>query len=330
MTRRLPPLDLLVGFEAAARSLSFSKAGDEIFLTQSAISRQVKKLEESLGLVLFERRHRALELTEQGRVLFEAVNESLNQLSDTVASLRKDFTQRGVKVSTTTSFAALWLVPKLARFRAQCPEISLHIDADNRLVDLKQGVVDIAIRYCSPDMISAEDTICLSKESVFPVCSPALLQRGGRKLTCIEDLQHHTLLHLGDPQNAWPWLQWPYWFEQMGANLELNDIGFRFSHLDQLVQAATMGHGIALGNSPLVDSLLAEGLLVAPLSEKLVSPRSFYLCHGPRRDPAVQAFVDWLQLAMARPEPASGGKPQGLAVAEASETLHQSFANARD
>jgi len=303
MTRRLPPLDLLVGFEAAARQLSFSKAGDEIFLTQSAISRQVKKLEESLGLVLFERRHRALELTEQGRVLFEAVNESLNGLAETVASLRKEHTQRGVKVSTTTSFAALWLVPKLARFRAQCPEIALHIDADNRLVDLKQGVVDIAIRYCSPDMISADnDTICLSNEHVFPVCSPALLNRSGRKLTCIDDLQNHTLLHLGDPQNAWPWLQWPYWFEQMGASLQLNDIGFRFSHLDQLVQAATMGHGIALGNSPLVDSLLAEGLLVAPLAEKLVSPRSFYLCHGPRRDPEVQAFVNWLQVAMARPE----------------------------
>lgn len=300
--RRLPPLDLLVGFEAAARQLSFSKAGEEIFLTQSAISRQVKKLEESLGLVLFERRHRALELTEQGRVLFDAVNQSLNHLSETVGSLRKEFTQRGVKVSTTTSFAALWLVPRLARFRAECPDIALHIDADNRIADLKQGVVDIAIRYCSPDMISAGIDICLSKEEVFPVCSPALLRRSGRKLTCIEDLPHHTLMHLGDPQNSWPWLQWPHWFEQLGANLQLNDIAFfRFSHLDQLIQAATMGHGVALGNSPLVDSLLAEGLLVAPLKEKLVSPRSFYLCQGPRRDPEVQAFVNWLELAMARP-----------------------------
>ena len=305
MARPLPPLDLLIGFEAAARQLSFSRAGEEVFVTQSAISRQVKKLEEYLGLVLFERRHRALELTEQGRVLYEVVSESLARLSDTVEGLRKETAHPRLRVSTTTWFAALWLVPRLARFRAQCPEVALHIDADNRLVDLKQGAVDLAIRYCVPDAVSSDSDLCLSGEEVFPVCSPALLRRSGRQLTCVDDLHHHTLLHLGDPQNAWPWLQWSQWFEGVGSAMPQNgdDIGFRFSHLDQMIQAATMGHGVALGSSPLVDSFLEEGVLVAPLKERVISPRSFFACHGPRRDAAVQAFVSWLQASMGRSRP---------------------------
>jgi LysR family transcriptional regulator, glycine cleavage system transcriptional activator len=300
MARPLPPLDLLIGFEAAARQLSFSKAGEEVFVTQSAISRQVKKLEEYLGLVLFERRHRALELTEQGRVLFEVVTESLARLSDTVESLRKEPTLRGVKVSTTTSFASLWLVPHLARFRALHPDIALHIEADNRVVDLKQGIVDLTIRYCTPDQVAQDDTICLSGEEIFPVCSPALLRRGGRTLSQVDDLRHHTLLHLNDPQNAWPWLQWSHWLEGVGAEMPVGDVGIRFSHLDQIIQAATMGHGVALGSSPLVDHLLEEGSLVAPLAQKLRSPRSFFLCQGARHDAPVKAFTQWLQTAIAR------------------------------
>ncbi len=301
MARTLPPLDLLVGFEAAARQLSFSKAGDEVFVTQSAISRQVKKLEEYLGLALFERRHRALELTEQGRVLFEVTGEALAHLSETVESLRKQPVSRGIKVSTTTSFAALWLVPRLARFRAQYTEIPLHIEADNRVVDLKQGVVDFAIRYCTPDQVIPETDFCLSGEEVFPVCSPGLLRRSGRSLNNVDDLQHHTLLHLGDAHNSWPWLQWSNWLEGVGGNLPVADIGFRFSHFDQMIQAATMGHGVALGTSPLVDYLLEEGMLVAPLRQRVLSPRSFFLCQGARRDASVTAFVTWLQESIAPP-----------------------------
>lgn len=303
MARPLPPLDSLIGFEAAARQLSFSKAGEEVFVTQSAISRQVKKLEEYLGLALFERHHRSLELTEQGRVLFEVVTESLARLSNTVESLRKEPVARGVKVSTTTSFASLWLVPRLAHFRAQCPDIALHIEANNRIVDLKQGVVDLTIRYCTPDQVAQENSVCLSGEQVFPVCSPALLRRNGRKLAQVEDLRHHTLLHLADPQNAWPWLQWSTWLEGVGTDMPVGDVGIRFSHFDQIIQAAAMGHGIALGCSPLVDHLLEEGSLVAPLNQRLTSPRYFFLCQGGRRDASVSAFVQWLQAVIVRPLP---------------------------
>jgi LysR family glycine cleavage system transcriptional activator len=303
MARPLPPLDLLVGFEAAARQLSFSKAGDEVFVTQSAISRQVKKLEDYLGVVLFERRHRALELTEQGWVLYKVVRESLTQLSATVETLRTGSEGRGIRVTSTTAFASLWLVPRLARLRAQHPEIALHIEADNRIVDPKQGNADLSIRYCTPDKTSPETDILLTGEEIFPVCSPALLARNGRSIVDIEDLRHHTLLHLSDPHNAWPWLQWSNWLEGVGSRVAAGDIGLRFSHLDQMIQAATMGHGVALGSSPLVDYLLAEGALVAPLSQRLVGPRSFFLCPGQRCDTSVKSFVAWLQDSIVRPVP---------------------------
>ncbi|BCL74709.1 LysR family transcriptional regulator [Jeongeupia sp. HS-3] len=303
MPRPLPPLDLLIGFEAAARQLSFSKAGEEICVTQSAVSRQIRKLEEHIGLALFERRHQSLALTEQGRVLFDVVSASLAQLSDTVESLQKKPVKHGITISTTTAFAALWLVPRLARFRARCPDAALHIEAENRVIELKNADVDLVIRYCTPDQAPPGSSILLAGEEVFPVCSPALLRRNGRKLGCVEDLKHHTLLHLADPQNSWPWLQWSSWFKGVGTDLPVGDVGFRFSQLDQMIQAVARGHGVALGSSPLVDNLLAEGVLVAPLTERLVSPRSFFLCLGPRRDASVISFVAWLQATMSSPTP---------------------------
>ncbi|WP_432721431.1 LysR substrate-binding domain-containing protein [Jeongeupia wiesaeckerbachi] len=301
MARPLPPLDLLIGFEAAARRLSFSKAGEEIFLTQSAVSRQIRKLEEHLGLPLFERQHRALVLTEHGHVLFEVVSNALSQLSETVEGLKQKPRHQQITISTTTAFSALWLVPRLTRFSAQYPDVALHIEADNRMINLQQTEIDLAIRYCSAAQTPPDSSIFLSGEEIFPVCSPALLQRNGRKLNCVDDLRHHTLLHLADPQHAWPWLQWSSWFRDAGSDLQVGDIGFRFSQLDQTIQAAVRGHGVALGSSPLVDHLLEEGVLVAPLAERVVSPRSFYLCQGTRRDRMTADFVSWLQTTISRP-----------------------------
>ncbi|WP_078739340.1 LysR substrate-binding domain-containing protein [Pseudomonas fluorescens] len=302
MSRPLPPLDLLIGFEAAARQLSFSKAGNEVFVTQSAISRQVKKLEEFVGSALFERRHRSLELTETGRELFEVVSETLARLSQTVYNLRKEPSHQSIKISTTTSFASLWLVPRLARFRELHPEIAIHLEADNRVVDLKQGSVDLAIRYCSSDQINPQTDVCLSTEEVFAVCSPLLLRRSGRTINCIEDLQHHTLLHLSDSQNAWPWLQWANWLNASRPSVPVADVGLRFSHFDQMIHAASMGHGVALGTSPLVNHLLDEGLLVAPLATRVKSPRSFYICQGARPNEATNLLVQWMMNAFNSPD----------------------------
>jgi len=302
MLRRLPPLDLLICFEAAARQLSFSKAGEEVFLTQSAVSRQVKKLEGYLDIVLFERKHRALELTEQGHILYKAVSSLLDQLSTTVDSLQQGEAKRNLKVSMTTSFASLWFLPKLESFRAQHPQINLHITADNRLIDLSQGIVDIAIRYTSKNLLQDDSNIHLCNERLTPVCSPSLLQRQGRELNTVADLASYTRLHLSDPKNLWPWLQWTTWLEKIGLGPLTGQLDLRFSHYDQMIQATVFGHGISLGSLPLVDSLLEKKLLITPFKEQLISsPKSFFLCLGPRRDTTVDAFIAWIQEALASP-----------------------------
>jgi LysR family glycine cleavage system transcriptional activator len=299
MARPLPPLDLLVSFEASARLLSFSKAGAEIFVTQSAVSRQVKKLEQSLDIVLFERLPHSLKLTEQGRIFYDTVRDCIDFLSKTINDLKKQKSGGRLKVSTSNSFASLWLVPRLSSFREEHPEIELHINADNRVIDLKQETVDLAIRYTTSSRIANEDHLQLSGEEIFPVCSPDLLSRSKNPLTCVADLRHYKLLHLEDPQQSWPWLQWKDWFEHVGSEVSVDNIGFRFSHVDQMIQAATMGQGVALGSSPLVDFLLAKGLLVAPLKERRVSPRAFFACFSPRCDASAQVFVSWVQERMA-------------------------------
>jgi len=299
MARPLPPLDLLVSFEASARLLSFSKAGAEIFVTQSAISRQVKKLEQSLDLVLFERLPHSLKLTEQGRIFYDTVRECIDSLSKTINDLKKQKSGGRLKVSTNNSFASLWLVPRLSSFREEHPEIELHINADNRLIDLKQETVDLVIRYTTSSRIANEDHIRLSEEEIFPVCSPGLLARSKHPLNSVEDLRHYKLLHLEDPQQSWPWLQWTDWLEHVGSTVPVNNVGFRFSHVDQMIQAATLEQGIALGSSPLVDFLLMKGLLVAPLKERRVSPRSFFACYGPRCDDSAKIFVNWVREKMA-------------------------------
>lgn len=312
MRRPLPPLDLLIGFEAAARQLSFSRAGDEVFVTQSAISRQVKKLEDFLGIALFERRHRSLELTQAGRELFDVVSETLSRLTHTVDILRKDPARLSVKISTTTAFASLWLVPRLARFRDLHPEIAIHLEADNRIIDLKQGVADLAIRYCGPDQIDPKTDVRLAIEEIFPVCSPSLLLRGGRAIDCVQDLHRHTLLHLSDSQNAWPWLQWTHWLTACHSVVPTPHVGLRFSHFDQMIYAASMGHGVALGSSPLVNHLLEEGSLVAPLGIRVESPRGFYICRGPGHNEAVDVFVQWLLQSVAGPVAGPPGVVEGL------------------
>ncbi len=294
MGKQLPPLDLLIGFEAAARQLSFSKAGEEVFVTQSAISRQVKKLEEYIGHALFERHHRALALTEQGKVLHEAASEALSRLATTIESLRKDPTEKSIRISTTSSFAALWLVPRLARFKALHPDIAMSISADNRVVDLTPGIADLAVRYCTPEVANAVDHVLLSREVVFPVCSPSLLRERGTGITKLSDLSGCTLLHLTDKQNVWPWLQWPNWIKAAGGAAKPIGAELRFSHFDQMIQAAVMGHGVALGASPLVDYLMDQGLLVAPLPQRVVSPRAFFLRQGDRSDPVANAVSAWL------------------------------------
>ncbi len=302
--RRLPTLDLLKGFDAAARHLSFTLAGEELFLTQSALSRQMQTLEEQLGVPLFERGHRTLRLTEAGQVLQLAARAVLDEVTQAVTKIRGEQSVRPLTVSTAIPFAALWLLPRLPRFRERHPQVDVFISADNRIVDLDRERIDLAVRYC-PDSLAPRDAQRLFGERLQPVCSPALASDPARPLKQPEDLARHVLLILDDDRGRYPWLSWTQWFAAIGVGEPRPAGMLRFNQYNLLVQAAIDGQGVALGRSPLVDHLLAQGKLVAPFRRKHATSRAYFIvraAHASAR-PEAQAFVDWLR-AEAREETA--------------------------
>ncbi|MBI1395182.1 MAG: transcriptional regulator GcvA [Betaproteobacteria bacterium] len=288
----VPPLDQLLAFEAAARNLSFTRAAEELFLTQSAVSRQIQSLERDLGLALFVRRPRTLTLTEGGRMLHRTTQEVLQRLHDTTRQLQGVAATRTVTVTTTPAFAALWLIPHLASFTRTNPGVDVRISAANELVNLERAGVDLAVRYAPAD--SVPDARPLFGETVFPVCAPALLHDDARPLATPADLRRHVLLFLDDARAAW--LGWDLWFHALRLG-EVSSAGrLHFSHYDQLVQAAVAGQGVALGRFPLVRNLLDEGRLVAPFRQDIASSRTYLLMESAaaREKADVRRFVAWL------------------------------------
>lgn len=295
--RGLPSLDLLKGFEAAARNLSFTKAAAELFVTQSAISRQVKSLEDQLGMALFRRRHRELLLTEQGQALYKATGQALQLLRDATGALRARPSGM-ITVTTTVGFAALWLVPRLNEFMRAHPGIDVRLAAATRVQDLEREGIDLAIRYCAPAMAGIK-AVRLFGERVFPVCAPSVLK--GHALKSPQELSLHVLLHYDDPARRFPWLQWDVWFELVKAQNVIPAGMLRFSHYDQLIQAALEGQGIALGRSPLVDRWIKQGKLIQPFGKRyptsLAGSRAYFIivAQGSEARPEVAAFSRWLQ-----------------------------------
>jgi len=306
--RDLPSLDLLKGFEAAARHLSFTKAAADLFVTQSAISRQVKTLEDQLGVALFRRRHRELRLTEEGQTLYKTAGEALRLLRDVTARLGARPAGM-LTVTTTVSFAALWLVPRLNDFRRAHPGIDMRLAATNEIQDLERESIDLAIRYCTPK-VAGETAVRLFGEMVFPVCSESAL--AGRKLKLPQDLSGQVLLHYDDPERRYPWLSWDVWFE-LTQTRGVKPAGvLRFSHYDQLIQAAIDGQGIALGRTRFVDKWVKLGKLILPFGKRYMrSPadsRAYFvvLPRGAGSRPEAAKFSQWLQ-QQAKAEDADAG-----------------------
>jgi len=291
---RLPSLDLLIGFEAAARHLSFTRAAEELYLTQSALSRQMQTLEEQLGIPLFERRHRALLLTEAGQVLLGTAKAILSDIEQVVARIRHEQTLQPVTLSTAIPFAALWLLPRLPHFRAQHPEIEIYISADNRILDLDRERIDLAVRYC-PEAVAPPGAYRMFGERLQPVCSPGL----AAKLKRPEDLAGHVLLHIDDERARFPWLNWGQWFAAIGVPETAGAGAMRFNQFDLLIQAAIDGQGVALGRSPLVDRLLEQRKLVAPFRNTHATSRAYFIVRSAAsaKRPEAQAVVDWLVAA---------------------------------
>lgn len=292
---RLPSLDLLKGFEAAARLLSFTRAAGELHLTQSAISRQIIDLESQLGVALFHRRHRSLSLTEAGQQLYPAAAQVLATMRTATDRLRALGGRRGLSVTTTHSFASLWLIPRLAAFSRSHPDIDVRMTADSRLQDLARDGIDVAIRY-SPPSLAGPGAVRLFGESVFPVCSPALARNAQRPLKEVADLRHHVMLQIDDPDGMYPWLSWASWLEVAGA-ADVRPAGrLVLNSYEQIVQAAIAGNGVALGRSPLVRDALRARQLVAPFKLKGETTRAFFAIAAAesRARAEVAAFLDWL------------------------------------
>ncbi len=290
----VPPLDLIEGFEAAARNLSFTRAGSELHLTQSAVSRQIKSLEEWLGVPLFERRPRALVLTRHGETLYKAVPGILRGIEDVARKIRHEQQLRTLTVTTTAPFASLWLIPRLPRYTREHPQLDVRISAASKVVDLERSNVEIAIRYTSEMPAGAARK--LFEEEVFPVCAPQLLTDPETPLAVPSDLRNHVLLHYDDPANRVPWLDWPTWLESVGLP-EFRAAGsVRFNQYEQVVVAAASGQGVALGRSPLLKHMLQDGRLVAPFTGKSAAPRAYYVLTSSAAtdNPDVTEFVDWL------------------------------------
>ncbi len=292
--RNLPSLDLLRGFEAAARNLSFTRAAEELFITQSAVSRQVKTIEDHLGVALFARRHRALLLTEAGHDLYRATAQALRQITDTAARIRERAGSRTLTVTATIGFASLWLIPRLADFRSQRPDIDIRISANNKMLDLEREGLEVAVRYCVPKA-APEGAAKLFGEVVLPVCSPKLVTRTA-PLAAPGDLRHHILLHYERPDGVTPWLSWTVWLETMQLPGLKPAGSLRFSQYDQVIQAAIDGQGVALGTSPLVKQFIRQGRLIAPLEKKFESSRAYYLVISAEAAgrPEVKDFAAWL------------------------------------
>ncbi|HOF52617.1 MAG TPA: LysR substrate-binding domain-containing protein, partial [Rhodoferax sp.] len=255
----------LRALEAVARHLNFRAAAEDLALTQSAVSRQVQALEDEVGVPLFLRHTRAVELTSAGNQLLRAAVPSLERIDSAVRLIRQSSGRKSVAISTWASFASMWLIPRLEAFQAEYPDIDIRIDATDNPVDLETSDVDLAIRYTRPGHVGNE-AVRLFGEQLTPVASPWLL-KSGPPLRSPKDLANYALLEASDShrtQNL-EWLTWRRWLEDNWQPKLAPKRWMHFNYAHQIVQAALTGQGIALARMPLVADSLASGDLVEVL-----------------------------------------------------------------
>ena len=289
MPRPLPPLNALRAFEAAARHLSFTLAASELNVTQTAISHQIRRLEEELGVRLFIRQNRALALTPEARDYLPGVRAAFNDLRlATDRLLRKD-DDKVLTVSTIASLAAKWLLPRLADFQEAHPGIDVRITTSTSLVDFQRDNVDAAIRYGRGQWPGVHADWLMADE-LFPVCSPSLL-RGDKSLRTPEDLKDHVLLHTNNGDD------WRLWLTAAGLSTSISRLpGITFDMTLMTVQAAIDGMGVAMGRTSYVRDDIAKGRLVVPFKIALPADAGFYLVspEGRREAPKLAAFRHWM------------------------------------
>lgn len=296
LNKNLPSLNGLRAFEVSARYLSFSKAAEELHVTPAAISQQVRLLEQQLGITLFHRRVRALELTEAGRAALPHFSEGFNRLQSGVDAMRLAQHVDYLTVSVAPSIGARWLVPRLERLRTAHPEFDIRIDAKHGLANFTNDGVDVAIRYGMGDY-RPHISECILAANAFPVCSPKLLNPS-LSLSCPDDLAGFTLLHSSwtDDSNSAP--GWRMWLKAAGATRVNPEPGPRLGSDNMLVEAALAAQGVALVSQAVVARELDSGKLVRPFPPAVFEETAFaYFLVYPERHrltPKVIAFRNWI------------------------------------
>jgi LysR family glycine cleavage system transcriptional activator len=287
MKHPMPPLNTLRTFEAAARNLSFTKAAEELHVTQAAVSHQIKALEERLGIQLFKRLNRALVLTDPGQAFYPAIRDALEQIRMATQKLYELESTGTLKVTLLASFAAKWLVPRLGRFRRDYPDIDVLLSTSHLLVDFQRDDIDVGIRYGAGEWPGVEAEK-LFTEDLFPVCSPSLLD-GPVPLRDPADLVEHNLI-----QDAG--MDWNTWLIAAGVIDEEMHYGTSFLDSSLAMQAAIAGQGVALGRMALVADDLAAGRLVRPFQISLPSNFAYYVVFASHTgdSPKIRAFRDWI------------------------------------
>ncbi len=291
--RHLPPLNALRVFESAARNRSFAVAGKELFVTSSAVSHQVKTLEEYLGLSLFSRSKRTVELTPAGEQYLSSVRHALDEIEMATQRLTANQESNVVKISVAPNFLTRWLMPRMARFQALYPDIELEINASMGLLDFDRTNTDMAVYFGSGEWDDIEVHF-LRRVMLVPVCSPQLLD-GELPLEKPEDLAKHTLIYV----NKRKW-EWENWLQQSGVDFISARGSLQMSSGQLATAAAQEGLGVALADSTLTSREIKSGKLVVPFDIQLDTNRAFYLVYRKQRPLTVgmKAFKEWLMSEM--------------------------------
>jgi LysR family glycine cleavage system transcriptional activator len=291
---RLPPLKSLQAFEAAGRHLSFTDAAQELNVTPGAISQQIRLLEEHLELKLFKRMNRIIVLTDAGQLFLPMISAGFEQFSEAVSLVRQQRSDGPLTITSAPSFVSKWLIPRLASFKAQYPQVDVRIDTSDRLVDFAHEDIDVGIRFGDGEYPELE-TLFLFSFDLIPVCSPELLQQGDA-LKQVSDLKNFTLLHSNYDELDPGWPDWAMWLKVVDAEEVDANHGIYFNQSDLLFQAAMAGQGVALLANVLADPEIAAGRLVQPFAARLPVKLNYHLVTSPQkaRIAKVVAFREWV------------------------------------
>lgn len=291
--RRLPPLTALTAFEAVARLLSFTRAAEELGVTQAAVSRQIHLLEQELGFRLFIRLHRKIELTRQGRVLASATGQAFQSIADAIGELSRETQGDDLTICASVAFSHFWLLPKISEFSRLHPDINLRVITQDSFPDIESGELDLTIWYGN-GMWPGGRSEFLFDDEVFPVCSAEYASSVGPVVRIEDLLQHPLITNDADDPN---WTGWREWMAAFAVSIPKRTQGFRCSFYTEAIYAALNGQGIALGWRRLVGDLLDQNRLVR-LTDEAVSTRSAYFVIVPskaRKKAAAETFMEWLK-----------------------------------